>query len=303
MNVISALNNPYKQISLFLINLLFVSSITAESLASAEKPEEPPALYNFALSASQQPGPFISFGQNIIDKGQLQLFLGIAESRGEQNHSWETSSSLLYGLTDTMSLSVGLPYSLTEVDGENHSAGIEDLPIQFEYAFYTANTSSYSDTFTLVTNITLPTGSDNKDPATGFGSPSFFIGTTLNRSYPKWFEFSSFGTIQTTPSHPTTYGNEYLYQFGVGHNFYSHPSSLIIAGLMELNGSYTEKDRNEGVVDPNSGGNVVFVTPSIWISTPKLIVQVGAGQAVLQKLNGTQNKNGYVLSAIFGWIL
>jgi len=53
---------------------LFLLFITYAHMAVAINPslaEKPPTTGNFSLATSQQPGPFFSFGQNIIDKNQL----------------------------------------------------------------------------------------------------------------------------------------------------------------------------------------------------------------------------------------
>ena len=39
------------------------------------KEEEPPKIGNFALPTSQQPAGLFAFGGNIIDKGEVQLYL------------------------------------------------------------------------------------------------------------------------------------------------------------------------------------------------------------------------------------
>lgn len=68
-------------------------------------------------------------------------------------------------------------------------------------------------------------------------------------------------------------------------------SRWIFAWLVEADGVYMQKKRISGVIDPNSGGNIVFVTPSIYIASKKLIFQFGTGVAVTQHWNGDQNRS------------
>lgn len=72
-------------------------------------------------------------------------------------------------------------------------------------------------------------------------------------------------------------------------------SNWIFALMVEADGQYSEKDKINGIINPNSGGNVVFITPSLWISSKKLILQFGIGFPVVQDLYGNQNKMNYGL--------
>ncbi|HHF7353869.1 TPA: hypothetical protein ACPSKZ_003786, partial [Legionella anisa] len=58
-----------------------------------------------------------------------------------------------------------------------------------------------------------------------------------------------------------------------------------------------------GIIDPNSGSNVVYIMPSLWASTKKLIFQFGVGLPITQQLNGNQEKNTYLLVANLGWCI
>lgn len=58
--------------------LLIISSLPKFAIgevSSSESQNEPPNLGNFALPTSQQPGPFFSFGQSLIDKNQIQFYV------------------------------------------------------------------------------------------------------------------------------------------------------------------------------------------------------------------------------------
>lgn len=265
--------------------------------------EEPPKIGNFSLPLSQQPGSLIGIGQNILNKNQAQLYLFADYFKGVRQHMLDIMPSFLYGITDNFSIFITLPIAASYKYEDNHSSGLGDASFQFEYAYYTKDTKKYSEEATIIANFILPTGSSKKQPPTGFGSPSFMLGTGYARTYVDWFGYTFQGTIQTTSHDGTKLGNEYLYQFGLGRNVLTIPSKLIFALQVEVDGEYTEKDRINGVTDPNSGGNVVFVTPSLWVSSKKLIFQFGVGFPVIQNLNGNQNKMNYLLAANLGWTL
>lgn len=282
------------------LSLMLVLCLMSLGAYGKEVGSEEPRGGNFALPGSQRPGPLIGFGENIIDQHEIQMYLAPDDFIGSNKHAVDLVSTFIYGITDRLSILLNAPVALSFKQDQNHSSGWEDLLLQIEYAYYAKTTASYSDQATIVSNVTLPTGSSNKQPPTGFGSSSLFLGGTFSRIYTDWFAFISSGVAIPSAHNGTIFGNNFLYQCGIGRNIYAIESQLIIAWLVELDGTYSGKNKINNVVDPNSGGNVVYFTPSIWVSTPHWIFQVGAGPAVIQHLLGNQTKNTYLLVASLG---
>lgn len=296
------------QLFLFLILWIFSAACFGATIidnddaqkAPSSKDEEPPKIGNFALPVAQQPTPLLSFGQKVIGKNVTQVFLFSDDFVGVRKHFVDIIPELVYGITENSSIFIGAPIAASYRTDKDRSSGFEDALAQFEYAFYNKSTSKYIDQATIVAGITVPTGSAEKQPPTGVGSPSFFLGGTFNRFYPDWFVFTSDGAMLTTSHNGTKFGNTYLYQFGFGRNIFGSDRE-IVAWLVEINGYYTEKNRIKGVIDPNSGGNVVYVTPSLFIATKHAIIQFGAGVPVTQNLFGVQGRDKYLLVTNFGW--
>lgn len=270
-----------------------------------EKPEEkkeekPPSIGNFALPTSQQPAALFGFGGNIIDANEVQLYFFADALCGREKLTTDLIPSVLFGITDNWSIFFNFPFSPKMIDGCHQSSGLEDFFIQLEYAFYNKSTRKYVDQATVVANITFPTGSIKKDPPTGFGSPSLFLGGTYYRTYVDWFVFVAPGAVLTTSEHGTKVGDQFLYQFGVGRNIPS-PKGTIGAWMVEVDGQYNKKNRVKGKIDPNSGGNTIYVTPSLWFSTKEMLVQAGVSFPVNQHLFGKQHKFQYVFNFNFAW--
>ncbi len=137
--------------------------------------------------------------------------------------------------------------------------------------------------------MTFPTGSGTKIPPTGFEAISFFLGATLNYSTVNWMVFTSYGGILTTTRHKTRFGNEIFYEFGL-ERYLPSPCGWIFAMMLEFNGVYSWKNKIKGTIDPDSGGNVIYLTPSLWFSSKRLIIQLGAGYPIVQHLFGSQPK-------------
>ncbi len=286
-------------LSQILLILFFIPSlIYAEK--SDHKRIEPVALGNFSLPISQQPGPLVSFAENIIDKGQAQLFVFADAFIGKNSYLTDVIPSILYGIRDDLSFFFNVPFSPGNKDKDHHSSGLEDIFAQLEYAFYTKKSSHTVDQATLVANVTFPTGSSSKIPPTGFGSSSFFIGATFNHTAIDWFFFTSPGAILTTSKHGTKFGDILLYEFGFGRNIPS-PSGWLFAWMVEFDGLYSWKNKIKGTIDPNSGGNLIYITPSIWISSNRIILQLGAGYPIVQHLFGHQSKKFLSFVSNFGY--
>lgn len=276
--------------------LLFRSGI-----AQAETPSQPPDQGNYALPSAQEPGPLLSFGQNIIDKNDLQVFVDPNYLKSVNQHYLTVPFSVLYGLSDQASLLVTLPWDASFVNKPYHSSGVGDVYFQVEYAIYASSNASYEDQLTFVNNVSLPTGSFNKYPSTGFGTPSVFVGASYSRMSVDWLLFASPGIAWITKNQNIQLGKEYFYQCGLGRNIHSVSGQYIFFVLGELDGTYFEKNKFDGFSNPNSGGNIIYATPSLWFSTKHWFFQLGLSLPVSQNWNGNQSKNNYLASATAGW--
>ncbi|MCL9683759.1 hypothetical protein [Legionella maioricensis] len=299
-----------KSSSFFISCLIAFSPFSSTALAANQKSPapsaSPPSVGLFSLPFSQQPGPFLSFGQNIIEKNKLQIYLSPTYLKLDDQYYFAFTPSLLYGLTDSASFYLYTPWAIDyrAPDHNNdihHSSGASDTSLQFEYAFYQGSDSTKTEFASFVTAVTLPSGTFNKFPSTGFGSPSYFWGVTFNQTFIDWLWFVSPGLFKFTPYNNVHLGSQYLYQLGIGHNIFSVKNQYIFSGLLELNGQYTEKNKIFGQANPNSGGNLVFIVPSLWFSTEKLIAQLGISLPISQHFYGEQAKVKYNIVASLGW--
>ncbi len=255
---------------------------------------------NFALPISQQPTPLVSFGQKNVDAGQMQAYLFADYFQGRKKTTQEIAPSIIYGITSNLSVFINAPFATRLKDSPAHSKGIEDVLVEFEYAYFNKTTKTAVDQATIVAHMTFPTGSKNKNPPTGFGAPSYFIGGTFNHMTTSWFAFTSHGGVFTQARHGTKFGNQFLYQCGYGYNIPS-PKEWLYAVMAEVDGTYSVKDKIQGIRDPNSGGNTIFLTPSFWASSQRIILQLGVGVPIVQHLFGNQRKNHYSLVLNIGY--
>jgi hypothetical protein len=262
--------------------------------------EDPVKEGNFALPDSQTPAPLVSFGQRIIGDQVTQYYVFGEHSRGKKNRATEITPFILYGISDTSTISFNAPFAPSMKKGSHHSRGWEDASAQIESAVYTKTSKFSSAQATVVGSMTFPTGSGRKNPPTGFGAPSFFLGSTYNYTTPNWFGFTSYGSTFTTKHHGKRFGDQILYQAGYGGNIPS-PRDWIYAWMVEFDGTYRLRNKVHGVKKRNSGGNTILMTPSLWASSERWIVQFGVGFPIVQHLFGRQHKSHYLLTLDLGY--
>lgn len=289
----------------FLILLFFFHSLFAKEVeekgAVEEQARKTLKIGNLAFPTSQQPTPLVSFGQHNLEKKQVQAQLPVMQLKGEKKYSIDLLPNLIYAFTDELALFLVAPIAIRKREDGQHSSGPEDVVIQLEYAYYTKAYKTYYDQATFVAGITIPTGSNKKIPPTGTGSNSFFLGGTFSRMGIDWFYFVSPGGVINATSHRTKYGDQFWYQGGIGRRI-MNTKEWLLDWMVEFDGIYSWKDKIKGMTDPNSGGNVIYITPSLFLSSKEsFFMQMGAGFPVYQHLSGSQPKDRYVLLLAAGW--
>lgn len=260
----------------------------------ASEAEQTVKIGNLSFPPSQQPNPLVSFGQNVLNKKQAQFEFMITDFAGRHQYLVTLTPTLLYGFTDELSLYLQVPIASRYKVEDHHSSGVGDVLIQLEYAFYTKAYTTYYDQATIVVNVTLPTGSSRKTPPTGLGVNSFFLGGTWSRMEIDWFYFVSPAGIITASSHHVEPGGEFLYQGGIGRRIWNDKEWLF-DWMVEFDGTYVWRDRVHGVLDPNTGGNVFYITPSLFLASENTTFALGVGWPVYQHLFGHQIKDDYLI--------
>lgn len=263
-----------------------------------------PTTGNFALPGPQEPGPLLSFGQTLIGRNKVQLSVDTYSPYSLGGAFDNLNAGLIYGFTDTTSLFFNYPIRNNPETRSHRATSLKDVSIQLEHSIYSSGTRYFQEQGTIVGAVSLPSqNAESKSTGLSFGQPSYFIGATWNRTYVDWMYFASPGFIYTTEGDGIQLGSQYLYQAGLGRALLSVPNQSILFGLLEMNGQYTEKNSFRGRSNPNSGGDIITLTPSLWLSSPWFIVQVGVGFPVLQQLNGNQTNMNYYIASNISWTI
>jgi hypothetical protein len=136
--------------------------------------DKPLKIGNLSLRNSQQPGPLVGFGDHVVDKGQVILFLPADEYKREKGYMTDLLPNLLYGITDKLSVMFTLPFAPRYKEGDQRSAGLEDAFVQFEYAYYDAQRQLSTDQATVVAGSHFPPDHLKRTPALGLARRTFF---------------------------------------------------------------------------------------------------------------------------------
>lgn len=283
-----------QRLHFFLKNFFFLLAFLPLCAEEVEK------VGNFSLPPSQQPNALYGFGGNIIAKSEIQWSCFADDIEGKQKRIFDLIPSVVFGISDELSIMFSAPFTPDFRDGKCHSSGLEDFFVQMEWAFYNHTTSCYQDQATLVANASFPTGSAHRNPPTGFGAPSFFLGTTFYRTYVDWVFFTAQGAILPCRHDRIQFGDQFLYQFGASRTLPS-PEGWIYALMLEVDGQYFRKNRVRGKSVSSSGGNVIYAIPSFWASSKYFIFQLGATFPVNQNLFGDQRKVDWGVALNIAW--
>lgn len=270
--------------------------------SSMEVPPDP--IGNFSLPESQRPGAFYSFGSNIIAPGQVlaRVTPNLFQETGRRFVG--SASSILYGTSEKSSLLFTLPMTPSVTGGIGRHAGFGDVGLQGEYEVYKRSSSTDSQKGGVIAGFTVPSGTK------GFSSDTFsyFIGGAFSHTWTNWIVFAAPGLLQFSGgSSDKRLGARTYYELGVGRNISSQPGEYIFAGFLEVNGQYDKQNPSIHPVTHNSGGsvlsdgNLLFISPSLFFSTKKWVLEAGVSVPITQYWLGTRKKVDYFIGTAIAY--
>ena len=212
-----------------------------------------------------------------------------------------------YELVDNkLVIGAGLPLvtkTLRLADGASRSAGfgIGDLFLFGKFNIYQSDAPQ--ETFRVAGKIglTFPTGTDDVSDARGLLPPSLQRGTgSVNPSAmliatKLWRRFgvnADVGYTALPEANGIDRGDVVRYDLAGAFRllpwvFDTYPDHQLNL-MLEVNGEWSEKGRLEGLVNSDSGGHVLFVSPGLQYMYSTVIVEASVQLPALSDLNGTQ---------------
>ncbi|MGE5179708.1 MAG: hypothetical protein ACM3PF_11480 [Bacteroidota bacterium] len=230
------------------------------------------------------------------------------------------SLSVAYGVTRTFTLGARLPYvarrdvreghlegTIGEVHHHGDSRGVGDLTVMGEFLVWEQERAKIA----VITGVKAPTGRTTAGGAdrletehqpgsgswdwlegicwsgqVGFGSIDANMLTT----------FASQGAQETNLGTLFTYNASISAKVAGGHTHSHGPGAEGGVGadlILELNGEARTRQKIAGVRDPNSGGNLVYLSPGVRFGPEQWSASFSFGVPILQNLNGTQHETDW----------
>jgi hypothetical protein len=247
------------------------------------------------------------FGYGIEDR-YLSKENVLADAPGHEEQTEHRISGLVfYRPSSRLGMQVRLPYvfkkNIESAVGESqvttHSDGIGDASVRtrLEVARF-GQALSPPRTMALIADVTVPTGSDDHTDASGerleahlqpgTGSWAGMAGVAFDASLRgSALSASVLARFNGTNGDGYHYGNALLLNAG-----YARTLSPSWEAALELNGRSARRDKTEeGSNDPNSGGSLLYVAPSVRYSVSGLAsIQFMLQIPVAQSLYGDQTE-------------
>jgi hypothetical protein len=287
--------------SLILVSFLLSSCILCKEEGETE---EELGIGNLGLPTSQQPEALFGFGQNVVGNQDLLVEEIFSFIKGPCSRNRGLESDFFYGLRENLTFTLFVPAELQLCQNGVCSRGINNILIGGEWAFYSKDSKKFAKQATFVFDIELPTGNSVKNPPTGDNSVSLFAGFTGSYIGERPYLYGSFGATITPPQNGNSLGSTLLYEFGGGYDFFL-VKDWIFMGTVEWSGIFThgisagspvpgagDSDTTEPAASV-SNTNIVFLGPTIFISTKKFILEAGIQWPIVQNGFSYEDKTSY----------
>lgn len=219
--------------------------------------------------------------------------------------------ALSYGVLKNLTMGISIPYvNISNIRGAFPNKQTQDLEVVKEgsstglgdanlYGLWKLKEFEKSKVaFATLMGLNMPTGrthakgvkgvfSAGDQPGSGAWSP--LIGLIVSQSKDKFlWAVNAVYTRTTRGTQQTTLGSTYTYNIAGVYQLYKSKNNDL-DGILELNGEYANKDNIKGVLDNNSGGHSLFLTPGFRGNLGGSIsLYLGITLPVIQNLNGSQ---------------
>lgn len=209
------------------------------------------------------------------------------------------------------------------VDFRGDAAGIGDLTLMAQYRFFNDVRSRIEAA--VIVGLKAPTGRTgvhdagrelfNAEFQPGSGSWDGLAGLAFTKRFGAWsFDASVLYQLATEGTQNTDLGDRFSYNLALSYRLtgaapgpmyhggpgqkagHSHPHQEPPAAsrgpaldlVLEFNGEWHAREETAGVREPNSGGNVVYLSPGLRLSMDAWSGFVSVGVPVINEVNGVQ---------------
>lgn len=214
------------------------------------------------------------------------------------------NANFSFGFSPALMGTLIVPYYVKRQESLGMNQGLADVKLQLTYAFHYDPEKGFSrnganDTavsmetqkdrtwFTVLISNSIPNGDyvkirpgDHGHPdrgmQTGFGGPSYTLGATAAKTLGMVTFNGEAGFDIFAPRNDQDglfqYGTETRLNLAGIYEFYGNNAGFLskLDGDLEFNFLHLDRDRANGVVDRESGGNILYLSPGMRFSFPSL---------------------------------
>ena len=216
---------------------------------------------------------------------------------------FEARTVLGYGLTSRLAIFGMLP--LVSVDrtfgaASTSDSGLGDAALFARYEVFRSDKPGRTIRIAPFAGLRVPTGRDGR---TGDGSVDFFGGLIATLASTQWVLDSQLRYDLNREADGFERGNstrfETSFQYRLSPGTVAQGTNAFVYGVLEISANYYERNRVNGVTDPNSGGFQLYLTPGLQYATRRWIADLGVKVPIVNDLNGTALEPDYsILTSI-----
>jgi len=227
---------------------------------------------------------------------------------GESESQVENRETVLiaYGASDRFLVSARVPYSsrkLTEGDEATNTDGFSDPEVYGQVRVWASPLSALGRraSVSLTGGVKTPWGQNNlrdfgarldEHAQPGTGATDLF--GSLSALYLLDSESALFGSAgyrrPGTNDHDYRYGSTFLANLA-----YEHKLGRSLDGVLALNFRHAAMDEVDAGLDPDTGGSLLYVSPSLLVSLGGgIVLRAGAQIPAARDLNGAQKERAVV---------
>ncbi len=238
--------------------------------------------------------PIFGFGSHTIYKGGFGLEMEI-----EKEKDFVLHKEIIYGITEDLAVTLALSYVLDrklDAEGiEKSSSGLSDTSLRVKYRFWRRDRPGIQDSAAFIIGIKFPMGDADKSPRLGSGSTDFLFGLAAARESLLWYYFGDIRyRLNTRESSGLKVGDRFFADVAMGIRpwpaKYLKPDLVV---LVELNWETSMRNEFDGLDVKDSGGNLLFISPSFFLTYRNWAVKGGVQIPLYQNLYGNQPGEDY----------
>ena len=235
--------------------------------------------------------PVFSLGPETIFKGGLGIETEFKFDQADKDKELLLHYEILYGLTENLGVTLEIPQFLKKKDGMDSSNGLGDISLRGKYQFYKKDSLGAQDKATIIYGLKFPAGGEDKKPSLGSGAIDHLFGLSVGHESTKIYGFATGRYKLKTDSGSKDKGDQFLFDVSFGLRPWLRPyKSWDLVVLLENSYVYSQKDEIDGVSQTNTGGQKLFIGPSLLWSLRNVMLKGGVQFPVWQDLNGTQSE-------------